>query len=272
MHPSNNTMFYGSASGIVGAKAQNKDCCEMCYCYVCDTPASDCKVWYSASPHSSARTNHCSALANTEPWKSMRQKKKADAKAKQARAAIATATIAARAAATAARNNSSTSRATAPPRAPTGFHFMHKCPKYPRITTTKNGHEAMTTRRCKKCWCFVCNIVGSECRRSESHTKADPTSLRWQIQRELIEYEPLIQSLPTYKNPGPFPPNNALAIEDAVLDKSLVQCQHCHWFVKFGNPAASNYLRTCMEENTISSNGMFFICDCVNQYFCDPFL
>ena len=55
----------------------NKKTCEMCYCFVCDGPASECQSWSGAAL--TAETAHCLAAnrgANSSTWSRLRDEKK----------------------------------------------------------------------------------------------------------------------------------------------------------------------------------------------------
>jgi hypothetical protein len=250
---SNNKAFKGSKTTLLSSKKNNNNVCDCCYCYVCDSPAKDCKKWYSSSSNS-AINNHCCARAKIEPWKSLREKHKAEADAKAARAvaaAMAVATPTAAAAGAAAGANTTTARPSTP-RAPVGWHFLNKCRRFPRGTKSIDF--------CGRCWCYVCDSEGSSCRNRCSHVIADHTMLIWRQQREMIENKLTIEFQSTYGEKGPFEPDDNSALQDSILDKSLIQCRHCKWFMRFGKPPRRHHhfgpaLDDCMTQriNSISN-------------------
>ena len=195
-------------------KNTNKECCDMCYCYVCDVPTKDCKTWVSLSSALPAN-NHCCAKPNTEPWQSMRntqkQLKEREQAIADARASIVAATAAARMA-----GGSSNTLAIGPQQAPFGRHFQKDC-----------KHN-----RCASCWCYVCSGTWGMCDHKTAHHNADPTIKEWQIQRHLFKNEALLRLLPTRGKAGPFAPDDTQAVDDSLLDKTLIQCQHCNWYMR----------------------------------------
>lgn len=60
--------------------------------------------------------------------------------------------------------------------------------------------------------------------------------LIWRQQREMMENKLAIEVQPTYGEKGPFEPNDNNALQDSILDKSLIQCRHCKWFMRLGKP------------------------------------
>ena len=57
----------------------NSKYCSLCYCYVCDGPASECKAWSSTENPKGFTVNHCNASdkgLTSSVWKSMRDKVK----------------------------------------------------------------------------------------------------------------------------------------------------------------------------------------------------
>jgi hypothetical protein len=248
---SNNKVFKGSKNTVLSSKKNNDNACDCCYCYVCDSPAKDCKKWYSSSSNS-ATNNHCCARAKIEPWKSLRAKHKAEVDAKAAAAALAVSAPApAAAAATAAAGGARGITATTA-RAPNRFHFMNRCRHYPRGTNSMGV--------CGKCWCYVCNSEGSSCSNRSSHVNADHTMLIWRQQREMMENKLTIQVQPTFGEKGPFEPDDNSALQDSILDKSLIQCRHCKWFMRFGD-----YFDDCMVQrmNSITNDDWCLNCGLV---------
>ncbi|XP_078614014.1 uncharacterized protein LOC144883392 [Branchiostoma floridae x Branchiostoma japonicum] len=51
-----------------GPYRQNAEHCDKCYCYVCDKPAKECRVWTSRS--------HCNAHSKSSHWRRSRDKAK----------------------------------------------------------------------------------------------------------------------------------------------------------------------------------------------------
>mmetsp|Transcript_17991 Transcript_17991/g.26380 ORF Transcript_17991/g.26380 Transcript_17991/m.26380 type:complete len:1495 (-) Transcript_17991:800-5284(-) len=63
-------------------EAKNAKYCDLCYCFVCDLKASECKTWTSSSSHS-YQENHCLACdqgRDAFEWRNLREKKKRMAK------------------------------------------------------------------------------------------------------------------------------------------------------------------------------------------------
>ena len=58
----------------------NEHCCSKCYCFVCDSPASECKEWCGT-------TGHCNATSTNQVWGRLRRKKRGAEKRKATLAA-----------------------------------------------------------------------------------------------------------------------------------------------------------------------------------------
>ena len=53
--------------------ANNMECCGRCFCYVCDKPAAQCKVWRKHGRKEMAN-NHCCATQKLDFWRELRAK------------------------------------------------------------------------------------------------------------------------------------------------------------------------------------------------------
>mmetsp|Transcript_23273 Transcript_23273/g.55031 ORF Transcript_23273/g.55031 Transcript_23273/m.55031 type:complete len:1470 (-) Transcript_23273:218-4627(-) len=173
----------------------NQQSCVLCYCYVCDCPVKNCKNWYSSSSNA-LKHNHCLASDKNATWQKMRlAAKRKDSSLPSAGTTTNT---------TAGSNDRNNEEVGEDP--PSGHHFIKDCPY---------GYD------CDSCWCYICDTDIDSCTDSWSHRAACPTIERDRERRRR-------RKLSTFGLPGPFMPDNP----DAHLDKDLIQCRHCSWFIR----------------------------------------
>ena len=178
----------------------NSESCDLCFCYVCDCPQSQCDKWMSESSYD-MNSNHCCASDKDYRWVSLR----ANTRFQKTAAAV---------------NNRGEDESSddeneddGVPRPPPGFHFMASCSIFAR-----NGY-------CGRCWCYVCDRSRNSCSNTRSHKSAKHSSPKWRYERER-------RKLPTYGRTGPWKPDDQQALADFPKDKSLIQCLHCKWFMR----------------------------------------
>jgi hypothetical protein len=182
---------WGGSAGQCNSVA--KLFCDLCYCYVCDCPAKDCKSW--CLPTLSLRA-HCFAH-DVHPWTRMRADKLAEYE-RSGRPAVSVAMT---------PTSALPPTEAIPP--PQGFHYMdNPCMNRP-------PHASC----CEKCWCFVCDKPGRECPNYWNHCIVDRNDEKWIKEREQ-------RQLSTYGKEGPFAPDT----EDAPKDDRLTKCRRCGWF------------------------------------------
>jgi len=157
----------------------NREYCEKCYCYVCDSLAKDCKQWHS--PFSSdPYQNHCCASEKNVVWEEMRSRAKV-AKMRNA-------------------PNGNEKRDDGPPH---GCHFSADC--FDGLYVLNSGNPG----NCLRCWCYICDKQVFYCD-DYNHVQHHPGS-------DYARKERQKRKLSTFGVPGPFEPTNPDAPKDTSL-------------------------------------------------------
>ena len=181
--------------------AKNSESCDLCFCYVCDCPQSQCQKWMSESSFD-MNSNHCCASDKDYRWVNLRattRLQKDDAAAAGGK--------------TSNSNGDSSDNEREDdgiPRPAPDHHFMASCPYF---------------KHCGLCWCYVCDSSLHSCSNPRRHKSAKHSVPKWRRKREL-------RKLSTYGRTGPWRPDDQGAVADYPKDKSLIQCQHCKWFMR----------------------------------------
>ena len=178
-------------------RTANRESCDLCYCYACDSLVKDCKQWHSAVS-SDPSENHCCASEKNTVWEEMRLRAKAAKKKK-------------------APNGNEKIDDEDPPH---GYHFSVDCSNRNNDDWSDNDSWG-SSDICEFCWCYICGKKAIYCDDLE-HLEYGPESDDARQMRQN-------QKLSTFGERGPFEPTNP----DAAKDTSLIQCRHCSWFFRF---------------------------------------
>lgn len=196
--------YIGEFSSVTIDK--NSQSCDLCYCYVCDVPQSECEKWNSTTcPR--MKFNHCCAQDHGAAWGKLRSEAKA-----QKETALAAASAAPGQDSDDDDDDDGDSNET-PPR---GRHFSIHCTTH---------HCRYGPGPCASCWCYVCDKAGTDCSDFYMHRYANPTCDMWRKERAL-------RKLRTYGESGPWEPEDENAVADSVHDVTLIQCRHCNWWIR----------------------------------------
>ena len=193
---------------------ENNKSCDLCYCYICDGPVTDCKQWFSSTSFTS-QNNHCCASDNNGKWESMRMRCRAN------KARLSSSSGDSNKTSGDGDNNNDNS--------PHGSHLMKDCMSPYNRTC------------CTSCWCYICDTPANLCDEVYNHRYADPTK---SSDRELRAR----RKLSTYDQDGPFDPRTT---PDAIQDPSLSQCRHCLWYVRLSthhrrsSPSSADWCGAC---------------------------
>lgn len=219
---------------LAARQAVNSQVCDLCFCFVCDVPAKDCKGDWEKDHCLATDQGHQKAY-----W--ARRRAKVQKKGSQAAAAVAAASSATSAASTGVR------------------HSRHECPHHAFEKTNDEDYDSddsymsvpepssdTNKHHCPACYCFICEKPASECPDWKNpgflgaytyyaaHCNAHPDDGVWEDKRR--------QTLLQIFGPGPFAPDHQ-AVE---VDKSLTKCRHCKWYSR---PCTAPYSRHFVHVN-----------------------
>jgi len=240
MHCTEKTFNNDLGYSLAARRAVNSECCQDCYCYVCDVPHQQCQGNWAE--------DHCLATDQGPRKEYWAQQRRAQAQLKQQGGGGAvTVSTATTAAAAAAAGGATTGQR----------HLRHECPRFTAFQKEQGGYyeneedgydsddsyyhffgggggrgeyielaNKINKNHCPNCYCYICDAPASQC------TSWNPSHLCYGHQHcnaypgPEWDYARRRKLISIYGN-GPFAPDH----EVIQKDKSLTKCaRNCGWY------------------------------------------